>query len=171
MPPLLSRRFVPRSSQIIVNPHALLTDTSTMKSFQILSLFAMVAATMAFAPNKAPQAFIHPHDIYSTFMPVRFTIITHLCPFSLVAQRVVESGFDFKKAAIAAIPAASIATPAFALDSIVEALPTQTLSLEVAFGAYLAVLLGTFLPALFLINLYIQTESRKAGKAGGQDAE
>eukprot|EP00804_Cyclotella_cryptica_P020529 CCRYP_003380-RA/>CCRYP_003380-RA protein AED:0.07 eAED:0.07 QI:65/1/1/1/1/1/2/966/143 len=143
MPPLLSRRFVPRSSQIIVNPHALLTDTSTMKSFQILSLFAMVAATMAFAPNKAPQ----------------------------VAQRVVESGFDFKKAAIAAIPAASIATPAFALDSIVEALPTQTLSLEVAFGAYLAVLLGTFLPALFLINLYIQTESRKAGKAGGQDAE
>jgi photosystem II PsbM protein len=90
---------------------------------------------------------------------------------STVAQRVVESGFDFKKAAIAAIPAASIATPAFALDSIIEALPTQTLSLEVAFGAYLAVLLGTFLPALFLINLYIQSESRKAGKAGGQDSE
>jgi len=39
------------------------------------------------------------------------------------------------------------------------------------FGAYLAVLLGTFLPVLFLINLYIQTESRKAGKAGGQDSE
>jgi photosystem II PsbM protein len=75
-----------------------------------------------------------------------------------------------KKAAIAAIPAA-IATPAFAMDSIVEALPTQTLSLEVQFGAYLAVLLGTFLPVLFLINLYIQTESRKAGRDGGIDSE
>ena len=90
--------------------------------------------------------------------------------FRLVAQRVVESGFDMKKAAIAAIPAA-IATPAFAMDSIVEALPTQTLSLEVQFGAYLAVLLGTLLPVLFLVNLYVQTESRKAGREGGQDAE
>lgn len=75
-----------------------------------------------------------------------------------------------KKAAIAAIPAA-IATPAFAMDSIVEALPTQTLSLEVQFGAYLAVLLGTLLPVLFLVNLYVQTESRKAGRMGGQDSE
>mmetsp|Transcript_5888 Transcript_5888/g.12862 ORF Transcript_5888/g.12862 Transcript_5888/m.12862 type:complete len:109 (+) Transcript_5888:71-397(+) len=82
-----------------------------------------------------------------------------------IAQKAVE------KAAIAAIPVATISAPAFAIDSIVEALPTQTLSLEVQFGAYLAVLLGTFLPTLFLINLYIQTESRKAGKAGGQDAE
>jgi photosystem II PsbM protein len=57
------------------------------------------------------------------------------------------------------------------MDSIVEALPTQSLALEVQFGAYLAVLLGTFLPVLFLVNLYIQTESRKAGKAGGQDSE
>jgi len=57
------------------------------------------------------------------------------------------------------------------MDSIVEALPTQTLSLEVQFGAYLAVLLGTLLPVLFLVNLYVQTESRKAGREGGQDAE
>jgi photosystem II PsbM protein len=49
------------------------------------------------------------------------------------------------------------------MDSIVEALPSTALSLEVQFGAYLAVLLGTFLPVLFLINLYIQTETRKAG--------
>jgi photosystem II PsbM protein len=57
------------------------------------------------------------------------------------------------------------------MDSIIEAMPTNTVALEVQFGAYLAVLLGTFLPVLFLINLYIQTESRKAGKAGGQDSE
>ena len=75
-----------------------------------------------------------------------------------------------KKAAIAAVPAV-IATPAFAMDSIVEALPTETLSLEVQFGAYLAVLLGTLLPVLFLVNLYTQTESRKSGREGGQDSE
>ena len=59
------------------------------------------------------------------------------------------------KAAIGALPAAVIASPAFAMDSIVEAMPSTTLSLEVQFGAYLAVLLGTFLPCLFLINLFI----------------
>jgi len=78
---------------------------------------------------------------------------------------------SLKKAAIGAIPAAMIASPAFAMDSIIEALPSSTVALEVQFGAYLAVLLGTFLPVLFLVNLFIQTESRKAGKAGGQDSE
>jgi len=57
------------------------------------------------------------------------------------------------------------------MDSIIEALPSSTVALEVQFGAYLAILLGTFLPVLFLVNLYVQTESRKAGKAGGQDSE
>jgi len=75
------------------------------------------------------------------------------------------------KAGAAALPVAAISAPAFAMDSIVEALPTNMVALEVQFGAYLAVLLGTFLPVLFLINLYIQTEARKAGKAGGQDSE
>ena len=67
------------------------------------------------------------------------------------------------KGAAASLPVAAIAAPAFAMDSLVDALPSTTLSLEVQFGAYLAVLLGTFLPCLFLINLYIQTETRKAG--------
>lgn len=67
------------------------------------------------------------------------------------------------KGAAAGIPAAAIAAPAFAMDSVVDALPSTALSLEVQFGAYLAVLLGTFLPCLFLVNLYIQTETRKAG--------
>jgi photosystem II PsbM protein len=51
------------------------------------------------------------------------------------------------------------------MDSIVQALPSTSLSLEVQFGAYLAVLLGTFLPCLFLINLYVSTETRKDGVA------
>lgn len=75
------------------------------------------------------------------------------------------------KIAAGALPVASIVAPAFAMDSIVEAMPSTTLSLEVQFGAYMAVALGTLLPCLFLINLFIQTESRKAGREGGQDAE
>ena len=69
----------------------------------------------------------------------------------------------FAKGAAAAAPIAFLSAPAFAVDSIVEALPSTSLSLEVQFGAYLAVLLGTLLPCLFLINLFIQTETRKAG--------
>jgi photosystem II PsbM protein len=69
------------------------------------------------------------------------------------------------------LPVAALAAPAFALDSIVESLPTNTVALEVQFGAYLAIALGTLLPVLFLINLYIQTESRKAGREGGTDAQ
>lgn len=75
------------------------------------------------------------------------------------------------KAGVAAFPVAAVSVPAFALDSIVESLPSETVALQVQGGAYLAVLLGTILPVLFLINLFIQTESRKAGKAGGQDSE
>lgn len=74
----------------------------------------------------------------------------------------------FAKAAAGALPVAMISSPAFA---VVESLPSNTLALEVQFGAYMAVALGTLLPCLFLINLFIQTESRKAGRAGGQDSE
>lgn len=111
---------------------------SAMKSFQILTLFALIAAAMAFAPNTAPK---------------------------------IVKDLSVGKIAVGAIPAAVIASPAFAMDSLIETLPTTTVALEVQFGAYLAVLLGTFLPCLFLVNLFVQTESRKAGKAGGQDSE
>ena len=77
-------------------------------------------------------------------------------------NRVIVTKAAFVKGA-AAVPVAALAAPAFAMDSIVDALPSTSLSLEVQFGAYLAVLLGTFLPCLFLVNLYIQTETRKAG--------
>lgn len=83
--------------------------------------------------------------------------LSHLC---LVAGKVA-----------AGVMPAALAAPAFAIDSIVEAMPTQSVALEVQFGAYLAVALGTLLPCLFLINLFIQTESRKAGREGGIDAE
>lgn len=80
---------------------------------------------------------------------------------TIVAQTVTKVAF--MKGAAASLPVAALSAPAFAMDSVIDALPSTTLSLEVQFGAYLAVLLGTFLPALFLINLYIQTETRKAG--------
>lgn len=75
------------------------------------------------------------------------------------------------KVAVGSLPAAVLASPAFALDSVIASMPTNTVALEVQFGAYLAVLLGTLLPCLFLVNLFIQTESRKAGRDGGIDAE
>jgi photosystem II reaction center protein PsbM len=76
-----------------------------------------------------------------------------------------------KVVAAGSLPVAAITAPAFALDSIVASMPTTSVALEVQFGAYLAVALGTLLPVLFLINLFIQTESRKAGREGGIDAE
>jgi len=100
--------------------------------------------------------------------PSSITLIVNLFDKFLCAKVIQQAA---SKAAIGALPAAVVSAPAFALDSMVELLPSNTVSLEVQFGAYLAVLLGTFLPVLFLINLYIQTESRKAGKAGGQDSE
>ena len=133
-------------------------------SSEILSIFEMGKNYTSICETKHVMSSSHIDLKLTRF----FSIAALLC--TSVAQKVVESGFDFKKAAIAAIPAA-IATPVFAMDSIVEALPTQTLSLEVQQGAFLAVLLGTFLPVLFLINLYTQTEARKAGKDGGQDSE
>jgi len=59
---------------------------------------------------------------------------------------------DVPKAVSAMVPAL-VAAPAFA-D--VNAVSTMPLSLEVTFAAYLAVLLGTFVPVTFLIVLYSQ---------------
>ena len=55
--------------------------------------------------------------------------------------------------AIAAMAPAMVAGPAFAS---MDSLSTMPLSLEVTFAAYLAVLLGTFVPVTFLIVLYSQ---------------
>jgi photosystem II reaction center protein PsbM len=54
-----------------------------------------------------------------------------------------------------------VAQPAFAADS---DLPSQLLSLEVTQTAFLAVILGTFVPCVFLISLYIQSEAALLGE-------
>jgi len=95
--------------------------------------------------------------------------VSRYVPFLTVVFLVAKSAVG--KVAGGALPVAAFSAPAFALDSVVESLPTNTVALEVQFGAYLAVALGTLLPVLFLINLFIQTESRKAGREGGIDAE
>jgi photosystem II PsbM protein len=96
-------------------------------------------------------------------------------PFFSLVRVFVASFCAVAKAAFvkasAALPVAALAAPAFALDSIIESLPSNTVALQVQFGAYMAVALGTLLPCLFLINVFIQTESRKAGRDGGLDAE
>mmetsp|Transcript_33370 Transcript_33370/g.66443 ORF Transcript_33370/g.66443 Transcript_33370/m.66443 type:complete len:82 (+) Transcript_33370:340-585(+) len=71
--------------------------------------------------------------------------------------------FDAKSFAAASVPAFMAATPAFADSTdLVANLPMAT-SLEVTFAAYLAVLLGTLLPTLFLIVLYLNSEARRIG--------
>jgi hypothetical protein len=54
---------------------------------------------------------------------------------------------------VAGLASAFVAAPAFAN---IDALSTMPLSNEVTFAAYLAVLLGTFVPVTFLIVLYSQ---------------
>lgn len=63
------------------------------------------------------------------------------------------------------IPAILAATPVFAADDmgVLANVPMAT-SLEVTFAAYLAIILGTFLPCLFLIILYLNSEARVTGK-------
>jgi len=105
-------------------------------------------------------------NYYLLYSDIHCISLTQICYFSFGMLP-----FAVTKAAAGALPVAAVTAPAFALDSVVQALPTNTVALEVQFGAYLAVALGTLLPCLFLINLFIQTESRKAGRAGGQDSE
>jgi len=63
-----------------------------------------------------------------------------------------------------------VAQPAFAADiagdkvGFVSELPSQLLSLEVTESAFLAVILGTFVPCVFLITLYIQSEAALLGE-------
>jgi photosystem II reaction center protein PsbM len=63
-----------------------------------------------------------------------------------------------------------VAQPAFAADfaadkaGFVSELPSQLLSLEVTQTAFLAVILGTFVPCVFLISLYIQSEAALLGE-------
>jgi photosystem II reaction center protein PsbM len=91
---------------------------------------------------------------------VRSSLLTIVCSPSSLYPLVAKTVF---KGAAAAVPVAALSAPAFAMDSVVDALPSIDLSMQVQFGGFLAVLLGTFLPALFLINLFISTETRKAG--------
>eukprot|EP01035_Chromulina_nebulosa_P018579 gene18579-24305_t len=68
------------------------------------------------------------------------------------------------KNVMAAMAPLIVSAPAFAnVDALSTTMP---LSLEVTFAAYLAVLLGTFVPVTFLIVLYSQSEARKAGARG-----
>eukprot|EP00542_Grammatophora_oceanica_P020066 CAMPEP_0194025816 /NCGR_PEP_ID=MMETSP0009_2-20130614/74_1 /TAXON_ID=210454 /ORGANISM="Grammatophora oceanica, Strain CCMP 410" /LENGTH=100 /DNA_ID=CAMNT_0038664139 /DNA_START=53 /DNA_END=355 /DNA_ORIENTATION=- len=82
---------------------------------------------------------------------------------AFVPQHAAKTAFSVAtKSGIPSTAVAMMVEP----SSIVEALPSTTLAMEVQFGAYLAVALGTLLPCLFLINLYISTETRKAGAEG-----
>eukprot|EP00617_Octactis_speculum_P018372 CAMPEP_0185770476 /NCGR_PEP_ID=MMETSP1174-20130828/59284_1 /TAXON_ID=35687 /ORGANISM="Dictyocha speculum, Strain CCMP1381" /LENGTH=115 /DNA_ID=CAMNT_0028455911 /DNA_START=55 /DNA_END=402 /DNA_ORIENTATION=+ len=58
--------------------------------------------------------------------------------------------------------------PMLSPENLLQNVPMQT-ALEVSTPAFLAVLLGTFLPVLFLITLYLSSEARSKGIAEGYD--
>ena len=69
-----------------------------------------------------------------------------------------------KLAASKVAPAQMMLEPAVAQTSQllagVVAVDGGTIGLEVSFGAFLAVILGLFIPVVFLITLYIQSEAQ-----------
>ena len=84
-----------------------------------------------------------------------------------------------KLAASKVAPAQMMLEPAVAQTSQllagVVAVDGGTIGLEVAFGAFLAVILGLFIPVVFLVTLYIQSEAqgtatsfRNPDSSGGQ---
>jgi len=109
--------------------------------FSVLSLFALVASATAFTPVK-PAA--------KTWVSARTPVMSAQGPM-----------VDVKKM----VPALLASAPVFAADTtdIISQMPMAT-SLEVTFAAYLAVILGTFLPCLFLVILYLNSEARITGK-------
>jgi photosystem II reaction center protein PsbM len=114
-------------------------DLYNMTNFSLKSflLFCIASAAYAFVHNGAAR--------------------------SMIRAGAMAMKFDLPKT-IASMSPAALAIPAFAAtDALTSSMP---LSLEVTFSAYLAVLLGTFVPVTFLIVLYSQSEARKAGARG-----
>lgn len=65
------------------------------------------------------------------------------------------------------------ATPTMLVERALATLPNVSLASDMAvtFPAYLAIFLGTLIPCAFLIILYIQDASRKAGEKSSQGEE
>ena len=71
------------------------------------------------------------------------------------------------------VPASNVALHGTSVDhplrvAGVVAVDGGTTGLEVQFGAFLAVILGLFIPVVFLVTLFIQSESRKAAESGSE---
>ena len=98
--------------------------------------------------------------MYPNFFPQYLPVLIFMSRSLGAARSMIKAAAP----KVAALAPAVVAMPAFASDAIQSTMP---LSLEVTFAAYLAVLLGTFVPVTFLIVLYSQTEARKAGMKDG----
>ena len=96
---------------------------------------------------------------YAITFPLFLNVKAKTCVSRRVVSRRPASTQRASKMTIE--PIASVAT-----------LPTLPLveggGMAVTFPAYLAVFLGTLIPCAFLVILYIQDESRKAGERAGR---
>ena len=93
------------------------------------------------------------------FRTVLFVLVASTTAFVQPALRTSS-----KLAASKVAPAQMMLEPAVAQTSQllagVVAVDGGTIGLEVSFGAFLAVILGLFIPVVFLITLYIQSEAQ-----------
>eukprot|EP00285_Hemiselmis_virescens_P009570 CAMPEP_0173385114 /NCGR_PEP_ID=MMETSP1356-20130122/7707_1 /TAXON_ID=77927 ORGANISM="Hemiselmis virescens, Strain PCC157" /NCGR_SAMPLE_ID=MMETSP1356 /ASSEMBLY_ACC=CAM_ASM_000847 /LENGTH=102 /DNA_ID=CAMNT_0014340777 /DNA_START=42 /DNA_END=350 /DNA_ORIENTATION=+ len=93
-----------------------------------------------------------------------------LCVLALIAS---ASAFAPSTPALAGMRTSAISTPKLnraprAVATKMSMAPlaevaTTLIAQEVSPAAYMAVILGTFVPVVFLVTLYIQSETRKAG--------
>merc|ERR1719156_377815 len=111
-------------------------------------MFGMIAAAQQFfqAPVPAQQAF--------------------LAPVPMAQAPVVQRPLPFRAAAEKKAMLATMGEPVQVVDQFtntvagVVAVDGGTIGLDVSFGAFLAVILGLFIPVVFLVTLFIQSEAQ-----------
>ena len=73
-----------------------------------------------------------------------------------------------KLSAACSAPRATAVAPKMSLEAAGSSLLLAGEGMAVSSAAYLAVLFGTFIPVVFLITLFIQSEARKAAESGSE---
>lgn len=128
---------------------------------RVLALACLCASAAAFAPVAVPSR----SRAMKAARRVAPVAAVRVAPASPPARRRRRRRTDVGLLPIARSPApthaAQVPELVSSLDLATQALPSQLLSLEVTAEAYMAVILGTFLPSLFLISLYTQSEAQR----------
>lgn len=111
--------------------------------------------------SNSPQPFFVPTHRSKMYAFATSAVVPRTAASSFVARCATPSR--------AVRPARRAAAPRMLAAETLTTLPLLPLAeMRVTFPAYLAVFLGTLIPVAFLIILFIQSESRKAGEEAGR---